>query len=85
VLAGLDWVGLGWDGLGWVGMGWDGFGWVGLARVETTGTLEPLRNLTGLIYVNLFRNAIGGTSARLFEHLRACSSGRGDQNVCLIA
>jgi hypothetical protein len=52
-----------WDRvLAWLGLA--GLGWVGLDWIETTGTLEPLRNLTGLIYVDMSTNSIGGTSSR---------------------
>jgi hypothetical protein len=34
----------------------------GRSCVETTGTLEPLRTLTGLVFVEMSENSIGGMS-----------------------
>jgi hypothetical protein len=35
-----------------------------------TGTLEPLRNLRGLVSVDIAANNIGGTSSRMFDRSR---------------
>jgi hypothetical protein len=34
------------------------------AVLNTTGTLDPVRNLTGLTYLVLYSNSIGGMSVR---------------------